>query len=128
MVLNPFYYKYLLWCTIFTKRFSVQLFCRFCVVIWFFHPRHNGQWPPTSNDFLSQIWSITFFSYLNSSEKASISLLMLSAKQGNHLVPILLRLWYHSVLYLQHSTTRLSRRRWCTIKTQWNMKVVLVTG
>ena len=35
-------------------------FCRFCVVIWFFQPRHNGQWPPTSQDFLSQILSITF--------------------------------------------------------------------
>ena len=35
-------------------------FCRFCVVIRFFHPRHNGQWPPTLKDFLSQILSITF--------------------------------------------------------------------
>ena len=26
----------------------------------FFHPRHNGQWPPTLKDFLSQILSITF--------------------------------------------------------------------
>ena len=33
--------------------FSVRLFCRFCVVIRFFHPRHNGQWPPTSKDLLS---------------------------------------------------------------------------
>ena len=32
----------------------------------FFHPRHNGQRPPTSKDFLSQILSITLFSYLNS--------------------------------------------------------------
>ena len=62
-------------------------FCRSHVVIWFFHPSHNGQWPQTSKDFLSQILSITFFSYLNSSEIASISLLMLSAKQGNY--------WYH---------------------------------
>ena len=37
-------------------------FCRFCVVIWFFHPRDNGQWPPTSKDFLYQILSITFIS------------------------------------------------------------------
>ena len=36
-----------------------------------------------SKDFLSQILSITFLSYLNSSERVSISLLMLSAKQGN---------------------------------------------
>ena len=35
-------------------------FCGFCVVIRFFHARHNGQWPPTSKDFLSQILSITF--------------------------------------------------------------------
>ena len=41
----------------FNKFFSVQLFC---VVIRFFHPRHNGQSPPTSKDFLSQILSITF--------------------------------------------------------------------
>ena len=26
-------------------------FCRFCLVIRFFHPRHNGQWPPTLKDF-----------------------------------------------------------------------------
>ena len=35
-------------------------YCRFCVVIRFFYPRHNGQWPPTSKDFLSQILSISF--------------------------------------------------------------------
>ena len=34
--------------------------CRFCVVIRFFHPRHNGQWLSTSKDFLSQILSIIF--------------------------------------------------------------------
>ena len=35
-------------------------FCWFCIVIGFFHPRHNDQRPPTSKDFLSQILSITF--------------------------------------------------------------------
>ena len=35
-------------------------FCRFWVVIRFFHPHHNGQWPPTSKNFLSKIVSITF--------------------------------------------------------------------
>ena len=35
-------------------------FCRFSVVIRFFHPSHNGQWPPSSKDFRSQILSITF--------------------------------------------------------------------
>ena len=38
----------------------------------FFHPRHNGQWPPTSKDFLSQIYPLHLFSYLNSWERASI--------------------------------------------------------
>ena len=35
-------------------------FCQFCVVMRFFRPRHKGQWPQTSKDFLSQIVSITF--------------------------------------------------------------------
>ena len=30
-------------------------FCRFCVVILFFPPRHNGQWPPTSK---THDWSV----------------------------------------------------------------------
>ena len=38
--------------------FLVFDFCRFRVVIRFFHPRHNGQWAPTSKDFLSQMLSI----------------------------------------------------------------------
>ena len=38
------------------------------------------------------------FSYLNSSERASSSLLMLSAKTRELLVPFLLRLWYDAVL------------------------------
>ena len=68
----------------------------------------------SSKDFPSQILSITFISYLNSWERASISLLMFSAKQGHY--------WYHfyNVFgmtrsltgdWSQHSTTRLSRRR-----------------
>ena len=36
-------------------------FCRFCVVIRIFLPHHNGQWPPPSKNFISQILSITFF-------------------------------------------------------------------
>ena len=49
-------------------------FCRFCLFNRFFHPRHNGQWPPTSKDFLSQILSITFIFLSYSWERASISL------------------------------------------------------
>ena len=61
---------------------SIRL--RFCMVIRIFHPRHNGQRPPTWKDFLSQILSITFIFLLNSGERAS----MFSAKQG-HYVPFL---------------------------------------
>ena len=43
-------------------------FCRFCVIILFFHPRHNGQWPPTSigaglDQFVLSRQLITMFSY-----------------------------------------------------------------
>ena len=40
--------------------FFRSTFCRLLRGHWFFHPRPNGQWPPTSKDFLSQILSITF--------------------------------------------------------------------
>ena len=57
---------------------------------------------PMTSDFeglIYQILSITSFSYLNSSERASISLSMLSAKQGNY--------WYHfyNVLGMTRSLT-----------------------
>ena len=60
-------------------------FFRFCVVILFFHPRHNGQWPPTTKDFLSQIVSITFIilsSFLRKSQY--FPFWMFSAKQGHY--------------------------------------------
>ena len=68
--------------------FSLRL-CRFCVVIRVFHPRpHNGQWPPTSMDFLSQILSITFnFPILILKKTPVFSFFMFCAKQGNY--------WYH---------------------------------
>ena len=33
-------------------------FCRFCVVIRFFNPRHNGQCPPTSKDFYTRSYPL----------------------------------------------------------------------
>ena len=48
-------------------------FCRFCVVIRFFHPRHNGQWSLTSKDFYTTSYPLHLFSYLNTWERASIS-------------------------------------------------------
>ena len=79
--------------------------CRlFCVVScvrlgWFyvvtrcFHPRHNGLW----HRRISIQENIHYFlSYINSWERASISLLMLRAKQGNY--------WYH--FYIVFGMTR----------------------
>ena len=48
-------------------------FCRFCVVIQFFHLRHNGQWLPTSKDFYTGSYPLHYFLILIL-EKASISL------------------------------------------------------
>ena len=41
-------------------------FCRLCVVIRFFHPRHNDHRSPTSKDFYPRFYPLHLFSYLNS--------------------------------------------------------------
>ena len=95
---------------------------------FFFFPRHNGQWPSTLKDFLSQILSITFFSYLNSSERASISLFNVECQTtGTIFIASLvwrdpwlgIELWT-SRTRSQHSTTRLSRRRYVL---QWSFAI-----
>ena len=84
-------------------------FCRFCVVIRFFPS--PPQRPMTSDfaGFLYQILSITSFSYLNSWERASISLFNIEFYFYNGpwlgIEPVTYRTRY------KHSTTRLSRRR-----------------
>ena len=107
--------------------------CRFCVVIRCFHPRHNGQWPPTPKDFYTRSYPLHCFLILILEKEPVFPFSLLGAKQGNY--------WYH--LYnvfgmtrsltgdwtrdLPHSKpalyTRLSRRR-CTqhalIREQWN--------
>ena len=104
---------------IYVKGIFFRSTCRFCVVISYFHPRHKGQWPPTSKDFLSQIVSITFiFPILIIEKKPVFPCWMFSAKPGTF--------WYHyyNVFGMtrsltgvwirtrsQHSTSRLSRRR-----------------
>ena len=91
------------------------------------HPRHIGQWLPTSKDFLSQIWSITLFSYLNSSERASISPFQcwVLNKGTTGTIFITSLVWHGLWLGIepgtsrtqsQHSTTRLSRRRLFTFE------------
>ena len=67
--------------------FLVFYFCRFCVVIWFFHPRQNGQWPPTSKDFYTRSYPLHYFLILILEKEPVFPVSMLSAKQGNY--------WYH---------------------------------
>ena len=62
-------------------------FCRFCVVIRFFHPRHNGQWPPTSKDFYTRSYPLHYFLIIILEKEPIFPFWMFSAKQGNY--------WYH---------------------------------
>ena len=62
-------------------------FCRFCAVIWFFHPRHKGQWSPTSKDFYTRSYPLHFFLILILEVEPLFPFSVLSAKQGNY--------WYH---------------------------------
>ena len=62
-------------------------FCRFCVVIRGFHPRNNGQWPPTSKDFYTRSYTLHYFLILFLEKEPVFPFLMLSAKQVNY--------WYH---------------------------------
>ena len=61
--------------------------CRFCVVIRFFHPRHNGQLLPTSKDFYTRSYPLHYFLILILEKEPMFAVSMLSAKQGNY--------WYH---------------------------------
>ena len=94
-------------------------FCLFCMVI--FHPRHNGQWPPTLKDFLSQILSFTFFSlswFFRKSQYFPFQCWVLN-KGTTGTIFITSLVWRGpcrgikpgtSRTRSQHSTTRLSRR------------------
>ena len=54
---------------------------------FFFHPRLNGQWRPTSKNFYPRFYPLLLFTYLNSQKEPVFPFLMFSAKQGN--------CWYH---------------------------------
>ena len=62
-------------------------FCRFCVVIRFFHPLHNYQWPPTSKDFYTRSYSLHYFLILILEKEPVFPFWMFIAKQENY--------WYH---------------------------------
>ena len=59
----------IVYCGIIWVTFLSFDFCRFCVVIRFFHPRHNGQWPPTSKDCYPRSYPL----HHNSSDRARIT-------------------------------------------------------
>ena len=67
--------------------FLVFDFCQFCVVICFFHPRHNGQWPPTSKNFYTRSYPLHYFLIFILEKEPVFPFSMLSARQGNY--------WYH---------------------------------
>ena len=88
----------------------------------FFHPQHNGQWPPTLKDFLSQILFITFIFLIL--EEASIFPFECSVlnKGTTGTIFITSLVWCGPWLgiepgtsrtRIQHYTTRLSSRRLC---------------
>ena len=93
-------------------------FCRFCVVIRFFNPRHNGQWPPTLKDFCTRYYPLHYFLILIIEKEPEILFLMFSAKQGNYWCRFITSLvWRGPWLVIepgtsrtrsQHSTIRLS--------------------
>ena len=65
-------------------------FCRFCVVIWFVHPRHNGQWPLALKDFHTRYYPLPFLSHLNSWERAQyVPYLNVECQTRELLVPFL---------------------------------------
>ena len=53
----------------------------------FFHPRHNGQWLPTSKDFYTRSYPLHCFLIFILEKEPVFPFSMLSAKQGNY--------WYH---------------------------------
>jgi len=83
-------------CLFFSLGSTVLVLCGYA----FFHPHHNGQWPPTSKDFHLRCYPFTFCLILNSWERGSISHLMLIAKQGNYWYHIYICIWYYADLLL----------------------------
>ena len=100
-------------------------FCLFCVVILFFHPRHNSQWPPTSKDFYTRSYPLHYFLILILEKEPVLPFSMLSAKLLSTI--FITSLWWRGPWLgiepgitrtrCQHSTTRLSRRRLISLWT-----------
>ena len=72
-------------------------FCPFCMVIRFFHPRHNGEWPPTLKDFYTRSYPLHYFLILILRKSQFFPFSMLSAKLRYYWYH-LIHLWYDAVL------------------------------
>ena len=101
--------------TFFWSFLAFDLYRLFCLVIRFFHPRDNGQWPPTPKDFYTRSYPLHFFLILILEKEPVFPFSMLSAKQGHYCY------YFYNVFgpwlgiepgtshtRCQHSTTRLS--------------------
>ena len=115
-----------------TVFFSVRLF----MVLRghsFFHPRHNGQWtPPTSKDFYTRSYPLHYFLisyFLRKSQYFAFQCWVLN-KGTTGTIFITSSVWRSPWLGIepgtsrtrsQHSTTRLSRRRWSSSKVAINL-------
>ena len=112
-------------------------FCRFCFVISLFHPRHNGQWSPTSKDFYTRSYPLHYFLILILEKKQVFPFLRLSAKMGTTgTILITCLVWRGPWLGIepgtsrtryQHSTTRLSRSRSLTGNWARNLPYSMTT-
>ena len=87
-------YKYsmnLLKCTGLNQ--SYHCVCASSDITWpsnsFFHPRQNGQWPPTSKDFYTRSYPLHYFLILILEKEPVFPFSMLSAIQRKYLVPFL---------------------------------------
>ena len=107
---------------IFFKQFFLAFnFCRFCAVIQLFYPRYNGQWPPTSKDFYPRFYNyIIFLSYFLRKSQYFPFQCWVQNKGTTGTIFIKSLVWRSPWLGIepgtfrtrcQHSTTRLSRRR-----------------
>ena len=100
---------------------AFDFFCQFCMVIRFFHPSHNGQWPQTSKDFYTRSYPLHYFLILILEKEPVFLFLMLVLNKGTTGTILITSLVWRgpwlgiepgtSRTWCQHSTTRLSRRR-----------------
>ena len=104
------------------KMFLAFNICWFCVVIRFFHPGYNDQWPPTSKDFYPRFYSLHFLTILVLEKEPVFPFFNVECQtreQFNNVFGMTRFLtgdWTWDRTRCQYSTTRLSRRQWLGIE------------